>query len=268
VTTDADRSQILTLPGETRVAVAGDWHGNTLWLQSIIPALHRAAPDVQTILHVGDFGIYPDRRGKGFLNAVDRSCLAVGIRRVLVTPGNHDDWSRLTQRFASRPGEAIRLTDVVWVMPRGFRFTLAGRTLLSFGGAASLDFAHRRARGTWWPAEMPTIDQVGAAIDAGPVEVLITHEAIVGGTARVESVLRSNPKGWDEEALEYSEMSRQLITMLWLGVQPDLLVHGHLHASDRIRLPNGQRVVSLGSDGQRKNIGVLDLADLAWSWID
>ncbi|GAB2456466.1 hypothetical protein GCM10027029_17760 [Conyzicola lurida] len=256
------------MSGETRIAVAGDWHANRLWVQSVIPALHETAPDVRTILHAGDFGILPDKRGKGFLAAVDALCQEAHIERVLVTPGNHEDWPRLVNRFASRPGEAIRLSDRVWVLPRGFRFRVAGRSFMSFGGAASLDYAYRRARGTWWPEEIPTVDDVSSAIGSGPVEVLITHETIVGGTWRVETVLSTNPQGWDDDALEYSRTSRQLITALWNGVSPEVLFHGHLHVADRIELPTGQRVVSLGSDGQRKNIGLFDLVDLAWSWID
>jgi hypothetical protein len=258
----------LTFPGETRVAVAGDWHGNTMWIQQALPALHSAAPDVRTVLHAGDFGISPGPRGKGFLSAVDAQCRVSGIERILVTPGNHDDWDRMTQRFAARPSEAIRLTDVVWVLPRGFRFALAGRTFMSFGGAASLDFSYRRARGAWWPAEMPTDEDVASAIEGGSVDVLITHETITGGTAKVEAVLRSNPQEWDEDALEYSKASRRLITRLWAGVEPALLFHGHLHVADRVQLPTGQRIVSLGSDRQRRNLGVLDLVGLAWSWID
>jgi hypothetical protein len=257
-----------TTPGETRVAVAGDWHANTMWVQSILPALHSAAPDVRTVLHAGDFGFLPGRTGKGFLNAVDAQCAASGIEQILVTPGNHDDWDRLNARFAARPGHPIRLTDAVWALPRGFRFALGGRTFLSFGGAASLDFAYRRARGTWWPAEMPTAEHVAATVDGGPVEVLVTHEAVDGGTSKVEAVLVSNPMDWDEDSLAYSRASRRLISTLWVGVEPKLLFHGHLHAADCVRLANGQRIVSLGCDRQRKNIGVLDLADLAWSWID
>lgn len=46
-----------SIPGETRVAVAGDWHGNAFWVQRGIPFLAREASDARTILHVGDFGI-------------------------------------------------------------------------------------------------------------------------------------------------------------------------------------------------------------------
>jgi hypothetical protein len=258
----------LAYPGETRVAVAGDWHANVLWVQSVIPALHSAAPDAKTILHAGDFGILPDRQGKAFLAAVDAQCKAAGIERILVTPGNHEDWSRLTQSFAARPDEAIRLTETVSVLPRGFRFAFGGRSFLSFGGAASLDFAYRRTRKTWWPEEMPTREDVAAAIAGGPVDVLITHETISGGTSKVEAVVASNPMGWDEEALEYSTASRRLVTELWAGVEPTLLFHGHMHTADRTQLPNGQRIVSLGRDGQRKNIGLLRLDNLAWTWID
>ena len=258
----------LALPAETRVAVAGDWHANVLWVQSVIPALHSAAPDMTTILHAGDFGILPDRQGKAFLAAVDAQCKASGIERILVTPGNHEDWPRLSQRFAVRPGEAIRLTETVWMLPRGFRFTLGARSFLSFGGAASLDVAYRRPRKTWWPEEMPTREDVAAAIAGGPVDVLITHETINGGTSKVEAVVASNPMGWDEEALEYSMASRRLVTDLWAGVEPALLFHGHMHTADRSQLPNGQRIVSLGRDGQRRNLGLLRLDDLAWTWID
>ena len=174
-----------------------------------------------------------------------------------MTPGNYDDWDRLNQRFASRPGEAIRLTDVVWVLPRGFRFTLAGRTFMSFGGAASLDYEYRRARGTWWPAEMPTGVEVVFAMEGSPVEVLVARETINGGTAKVEAVLRANPQGWEEAALEYSRASRHLITTLSAGVEPALLFRGHLNAADRMHTPSCRRIVSLLSGRQRKTLACL-----------
>jgi hypothetical protein len=265
---EASRGSLdLGLVGEHRVAVAGDWHGNVVWVQRIIPALHRVAPDVKTILHAGDFGIAPERRGKGFLATIDHWCKSAGIERVLVTPGNHEDWDRLSRRFASRPGEPIRLSETVWVLPRGLRFTLEARTFMSFGGAASLDFAYRRAQETWWPAEMPTDQDVAAAVEGGPVEVLLTHETIDGGTRRVEAVLRSNPMGWDADALEYSARSRARVTAVWKAVRPDVLAHGHMHMADALELPAGQRIYSLGSDGQRKNVGLLDLATLGWTWM-
>jgi hypothetical protein len=38
--------------------------------------------------------------------------------------------------------------------------------------------------------------------------------------------------------------------------------------ADQRTLPNGQRIYALANDGQRKNIAVIDLAPLTWTWID
>jgi hypothetical protein len=152
---------------DARLAVAGDWHSNIMWIQQVLSELRRLAPDVSTILHTGDFSILPEARGKRFLRAVDAACRENGIDRILVTPGNHEDWPRLDALFAARPGEAVRLSASVWLMPRGYRFSIHGRTFMSFGGAASLDAAYRRTRGTWWASEMPAPEEVAAAVAQG-----------------------------------------------------------------------------------------------------
>ena len=253
---------------DTRVAVAGDWHSNIMWIQQVLPALRRFAPDVSTILHTGDFSILPEARGKKLLRAADAACRENGIDRILVTPGNHEDWPRLDTLFAARPGEAIRLSASVWVMPRGYRFSIHGRTFMSFGGATSLDAAYRRTRGTWWASEMPTSEEAAAAVVAGGVDVLVTHETIMDSTARVEARIRANPTHWDETALAYSLQSRALITRLWREAKPAILAHGHIHVADQRMLPSGQRIYALANDGQRKNIAVIDIASLTWTWID
>lgn len=257
----------LTLHDETRVAVAGDWHGNVFWLRVAIPALRAADPQVTTIVHVGDFGLHQGPRGKGFLNAVDDVCFEYGFERVLVTPGNHDDWGRLAARWRTTPGEELWLSDVTRFLPRGYRWTVAGRTFLSFGGAASLDRSARHVGRDWWPEEMPHPDEVDAAIAEGPVEILITHETIKGGCLKVERVIRTNPQGWGEPELQYSAQSRCLITRLWKGLQPSVLAHGHMHIGDQTELPTGQRIYSLSNQGQKKNLAILDLDDLSWTWV-
>lgn len=182
----------LSIPGELQVALAGDWHGNLFWVQRAIPFLARRARGIRTILHVGDFGVWRERPGKGMLATVDYWCRQTGIERVLVTPGNHEDWDLLDAAFARYPGEAVRLSEVVWVLPRGYRFTLAGRSFVSFGGAASLDYASRTPGMNFWPMEIPTEENVASAIAGGPAEVLVTHETVNGGAPAVERVLSSN----------------------------------------------------------------------------
>src|SRR5690606_21538246 len=48
----------IDLPDE-RVAVCGDWHGNLQWVSTLTRALTSLAPDVKTILQVGDWWMDP-----------------------------------------------------------------------------------------------------------------------------------------------------------------------------------------------------------------
>ena len=250
-----------------RVAIAGDWHGDICWVQSAIPYLHRQARDVSTIFHLGDFGIFKEKHGKGFLAAVDYWCRSADIGRVFVTPGNHEDWGELTVRLARQPGEAVQLSRVVWVLPRGFRFTIAGHRWMSFGGAASVDREFRTEGVDWWAEEAPTGQDVQHAIAGGPVEVMLTHEAINGGTSTVEHILATNPMGWPAEALSYSAESREKVTRVWDAVHPKVLAHGHLHAKGEIEFANGRRVYSLGCNGQNGNLALLNTQTLEWEWL-
>ena len=257
----------LSLPYENQVAIAGDWHGNISWVQKAISALARAAPGVKTVLHVGDFWFNRSIRGRSYLNAVDYCCERAGIARVLVTPGNHEDWNWLDEEFLAMPGLPVPVSPFVSVLPRGFRFTLSGRFLMSFGGAASVDYSLRSVGVDWWLTEVPTDEDVATAIAAGPVDVLLTHDTVNGGTTATETLLRSNPMGWSAEALLYSGLSRERVTHVWNAVDPKLLLHGHMHVADQIILADGRQVISLDRDERDKNMGLLNLGTLGWEWI-
>lgn len=257
----------LTLPGgESAVVIAGDWHGNVTWVQQTLPFLRRAVPEVKTVLQLGDFGFWPERPGQGFVQTVDYWARTTETR-VLITPGNHEWWSELDVLFAAAPGELIQLAEQVFVMPRGYRFTLAGREFVSFGGAASLDRADRAPLRDWWPTEIPSSEDVSRAIAGGATDVLLTHEAVDGGTALVEEVLRSNPLGWTHEELAYSALSRSRVTEVHRALHPQILVHGHIHLKAERQLDDGRRIYSLGADGDAGNLALLTLPDLRWTWL-
>src|ERR1700722_6029730 len=60
--------------GPRRIVVAGDWHGNEEWAVSVIrrvPTL-LAAESQRLILHLGDFGIWPDKAGLVYLDQVSK----------------------------------------------------------------------------------------------------------------------------------------------------------------------------------------------------
>lgn len=253
---------------EAHVVVAGDWHANIDFVSKAIPSIAREAAGVRTVLHVGDFGIWADAHGRKYLDAVDFWCTRAGISRVLVTPGNHEDWGWLDREFNAQPGVPVALSSVVEVLPRGYRFEIGQRTFASFGGAASVDFEMRSEGIDWFPTELPTEHDVADVIGGGTADVLLTHETIDGGTPASEAVLRSNPLGWTPDAIAYSSRSRALVTDAWAGIAPKLLFHGHMHAADATTLPSGQQVISLGRDGQAKNLALLELSTLEWRWLD
>ena len=76
-----------------KVVIAGDWHGNLPWPTSRIQSV--GASDVTTILHVGDFGLWPGNSAKRYLQVIEKTCARAGVQ-LQVTPGNHEGWARLT----------------------------------------------------------------------------------------------------------------------------------------------------------------------------
>jgi Calcineurin-like phosphoesterase len=149
------------VPG--RVGIAGDWHGNAAWavrtIRKISALLPRHGPRI--ILHLGDFGIWPGPDGRDYLARLD-AALAAASAGLCFVDGNHEDF---TQLAGLRPG------------PDG-REQVTSR--LALGGAVSLDRAVRTAGVNWWPEEEITWRQAGSVIDAGPADVMVTHECPAG----------------------------------------------------------------------------------------
>lgn len=245
---------VIDLP-DARVAVCGDWHGNTCWLRSLAPAIRNISPDITTILQAGDWWMD--------LGASDRILKDAGIERVLVTLGNHEPWPYITPVLDAYPGEAVRVSERTWLLPRPYRFRIAGRQILSMGGATSVDRAWRKAGTEWWPDETITDAHVESALAGGPADVMITHETPAATPVRaVRELLRTNPFGFPAEALVDSATSRARITQVWDAVRPDLLLHGHMHVPGGGTTADGRRVISLGQDEQQGHLAFLDLATL------
>lgn len=160
------------LPDE-RVWAVGDLHGNVRWVQALLPAMHRRDPSIRTVLQVGDYGF--DHTGRG-THPVDFWAEKSGIERVLVTLGNHEEWANISPAQEATPGRAIRVSEVVWLLPRPFRFTIAGREVLSLGGASSVDKAFRTPGKDWFEDELITEEMETAAIAGGAADVLLTPE--------------------------------------------------------------------------------------------
>ncbi|MEP9384617.1 metallophosphoesterase [Nocardioides sp. KR10-350] len=258
----------------TTIAFAGDWHGNQPFARERI--LNVADRGVSTVLHVGDFGIWPGRTGKRFLMGVESSCARYGVH-ILVTPGNHEDHGRLEQRWDNQraqsdgaPLQPIALTEHITVLPRGYRWQIDGRSFVSLGGAPSVD-KHLRSQGTdWWVEEQITEDDVERVAAGGYADVMVTHDSpdVPYAVPQVAQIIATNPQGWPDDSLRYAAVGRARMHQAFEAVAPRLFVHGHYHVRGEatVRVPDADHdthVWALASDQERVgNLRYLDLATL------
>ncbi|WP_336640893.1 metallophosphoesterase [Microbacterium sp. USHLN272] len=134
-------------PPDRRVAVCGDWHGNVGWIRTLSRILPALAPDLTTILQLGDWWIDPD--------VVDEALADTKIDRIYVTLGNHEPWDQVA-RVVDANSAAVRVSELTWLLSRPARLTIGGRSVVSLGGAASVDRLWRIAGAGWWPDESIT----------------------------------------------------------------------------------------------------------------
>ena len=250
-------AQRIELPDE-RVAVCGDWHGDGAWVSILARALPTLAPDITTILQLGDWWMNPA--------ATDEAFAGTAIDRIYVVVGNHENFGEVTPLLEAEPGAAVQVSSTTWLLPRPGRLIIGGRTVLCLGGATSVDKAWRREGINWWPDEDITDEHVRAAIAFGDADLMLTHETPARTPVRaVQEILRTNPMGFPDDALAESRLSRNRVAKVWDLVFPELLVHGHMHVAGGGQTDDGRRVASLGQNNQQGNLGFLDMDCLLYT---
>ncbi|TLP74416.1 hypothetical protein FEF27_08670 [Nesterenkonia sphaerica] len=224
------------------VAIAGDWHANTSSAIRCLRRLHSLG--VREVFQLGDFGIWPGQKGTEYLDALQEVLDELGMRLV-VTPGNHEDYHQISQLSAqNRDHHDIHadfeaLGAVMWareriaLLPRGHRFTRSGWSFVSLGGAPSVDFEHRITGQSWWIEEMITGDDVATVVAGGTADVMFTHDAPEPwhGTDMVAKIIQT-PLGRSAEVLAYATEGRRRLDEAFQAVKPRVLAHGHYHVKD------------------------------------
>ncbi len=228
------------------VAIAGDWHANTSWATRCLRHLHSLG--VREVFQLGDFGIWPGQKGADYLDALQEVLDELGLR-VVVTPGNHEDYHQIAQLSLENQDDQEAhagfeaLGAVMWargriaLLPRGHRFTRSGWSFVSLGGAPSVDFEHRITGQSWWIEEMITDDDVATVVAGGPADVMLTHDAPEPwyGTDMVAKIIKT-PLGRSAEVLAYAAEGRRRLDAAFQAVRPRVLVHGHYHVKDSTRV--------------------------------
>lgn len=276
------------LPADV-IAVAGDWHGATMWAEQCLVMAHSAG--VRFVLHAGDFGVSTTDLGRAYhdkLNHVAKH----HDQLLIVTPGNHENYDHIAglrpeihEEFAGL-GAVKWLRDRIALLPRGHRFTLTtptgiDRQVVSLGGGPSLDFENRIEGVSWWRTEAISEMDVLNTIDGGYADIMITHDApgMPYQTPAVADICAHNDDwGWSDAALRYAAEQRYLVTKAFEGVAPSMLLHGHFHTRSHalveVPIPTDQpgagghrhcQVVTLPQQRQAGNLVSVRLDDLAFT---
>ncbi|WP_193343086.1 metallophosphoesterase [Pseudarthrobacter sp. AB1] len=237
--------------GSGLLGVVGDWHGNQQWAVTAIRSAARE--NVTTLIHVGDFGLdWPGARRGRYEQKLNRALAEHGIMMV-VSPGNHDNLSRIGQLDVEEDG-LITWRSNIKVLPKGGRTVISGLRIGGLGGAYSVDQAWRTEGKDWWPDEEPTVEQAERLVADGPVDILITHDAPAGVPVRSGLDLPADVvAGADRTRILLREVADQL--------KPPLLFCGHWHQRETHDLehPDGRvtRVDVLDMENSREGNGVL-----------
>lgn len=205
-----------------RYMFLGDTHGDLDFVGWA--ADFAASRDVDEIICVGDWGfIWP---GSHQVDALSR-VLAIEAERHARPPltmrfvdGNHDDHDVLG---VHREAVALDRDGRVIYQPRGTVHEDAdGTRFLFLGGAPSIDHANRVLGRDLWLEEEITDEQAERAMSvAGPVHVLVTHDA-------PDYPPGFFPRG-DPAFRERSARSMGIVRRVAAHHTPELLAHGHWH---------------------------------------
>jgi hypothetical protein len=256
---------VTAIPTLVRVLLTGDVHGNTAWVvDHVLKQAKRQR--CQLACQMGDLGVWGDADGKRFLDAVDRAAAAAGIP-IWFIDGNHEDFNLLYSLPLDADGRRPVRERIIHI-PRGHRWTWAGRTMLACGGASSVDVMYRLPQVSWWSQEAITLAEVDACIAGGKADVLFSHDIQLD--VKIEGAMyRNDPPMQVANAVYGNRLALQRIVDL---TQPSLQVHGHWHAPKEQRIRRGKegpevRVVSLNCDSgaayySNGHCAVLDLAVL------
>lgn len=218
----------------SRVLIAGDTHGDIAQVKYLLEQALLAGAD--RVIQVGDFGYWPHKAP--FHEHVNRLAMTAGVTFYWLD-GNHENFDALEADVDTQADEPQQMLANLWYLPRASTWEWEGVRFMALGGAYSIDKAYRREGDSWWSQELLTREQVEKAMDRGPVDVLLTHDAPDG----VCPIVTPDYKGDFT-----SQGNRKAVSAVLEATSPRLLVHGHYHHRYSGKV-NGTQVEGLGRDG-------------------
>lgn len=220
----------IPLPLDGNFVVAGDWHGHASEANMVIKSIKDSDINVDTIIHVGDFGTY--KRHQKFLDDLQLELHKNNIR-IYFIDGNHDDFDYLYSLPLSDNGlRPVRAN--IFHIPRGYRWNWEDVSFMGLGGAASINSSKLQKQGEWWEEEALTDEDILRASIPGHVDVMFTHDS----PATASNSLANNASEQDQvlerfgpKAVRYCINHRNRLADVTNAVTPKVLYHGHYHST-------------------------------------
>ena len=163
--------------GETNVIyVTGDTHGEICRFRS--PGLRRLKKG-DTLIICGDFGFLWDGGAQE-----EKNLRKIGKLKyqVLFLDGTHENFDLLKKYPAEdwNGGKAQHITGGLYHLMRGQVYTIEDKKIFTFGGGESADKQIRMEMKTWWPSEMPNLEEMQQGADhlgenGFQVDYIFTH---------------------------------------------------------------------------------------------
>ncbi|MCY3948507.1 MAG: metallophosphoesterase [Acidimicrobiaceae bacterium] len=250
------------------VLVVGDVHGEAWHLKK---ALRRAVElEVDAVVQVGDFWLADqgwhdhDPAEAKFMRLASESPIPI-----VVIDGNHEVWPALGRYWQTPAAQAavvsrrpLHLGGSLWWAWRGSVWRWGQSRFGALGGAVSPDRADADVRRWRWPDEAITQDDLDRLLISvyadhdGQLDVLVTHDA----PAQVKGLV----SGIDWAPLDVQQAcdeTRHLLAEAVDRTQPQIVIHGHWHQSNRERISPHTEVIGLANDGRENHLALLSLDD-------
>lgn len=243
-----------------RIIFAGDWHGNSRWLNKIRHRITDYNPDA--LVHVGDIGVWWGT----FMNDVD----SLGLP-VVVILGNHENYQMVEHLPVDSSG-CYRLGRNIIIVPRGFIWEWGGVRFMGVGGAISVDANFRRLNHDYFVEEEITDHDVTRIAnvfrDNGepPVDIVVAHDA--PQWANIPTIDDQPAPRWiPRELYQKTVDNRKKLSDIILASGAKMLYHGHYHVyyAKTVRTPvdTVMSMNGLHMDGNASNLEETTMRELA-----
>jgi predicted phosphodiesterase len=220
-------------PG-TKVLVVGDVHGDMVWMEEqVIP--YAKATGCSKVMQLGDFGmVWNDSTVHAELDDLNESLENAGLTLIFL-PGNHENHPLLALLAGAADQNEdghYMLRPHVFYTGRLSAWTWDGLRMAAVGGACSIDRSVRIEGVSWWPEESLRPEEVAAATQLGPVDILFTHDAPMGVPMRLIPDVGS-------------AAHRVYMTQIAESLGPSYWYHGHYHEPLYYRFHHPQGVATV-----------------------